>query len=150
MKAETKEETTQKVENGEEEGTMEKLKIFPVGKNSENTDGSNYAVPIQKISSKCCRVSHGLDNADSETLTKISQSIKKKQKLETTQEKDKQQDLNKCKVEQQKCILRCNLQVKQTRGLISLEAFYISGSYGKDGLNQLFQFMRNQLTKPTL
>lgn len=48
------------------------------------------------------------------------------------------------------CILRCNLQVKQNGGLIKLEAFYQSGSAGKDGLNQILQFMRNQLTNPTL
>lgn len=47
-----------------------------------------------------------------------------------------------------KCILRCNFQVKQTGGLISVEAYYLGGSCGKDGLNQLVQYMRNQLSQP--
>lgn len=47
-----------------------------------------------------------------------------------------------------KCILRCNFQVKQTGGLISVEAYYLGGSSGKDGLNQLVQYMRNQLSQP--
>uniref|UniRef100_A0A0P4VQM9 U6 snRNA m(6)A methyltransferase n=1 Tax=Scylla olivacea TaxID=85551 RepID=A0A0P4VQM9_SCYOL len=47
-----------------------------------------------------------------------------------------------------KCLLRCNFQVKQTGGLISVEAHYLGGSLGKDGLNQLVQYMRNQLTYP--
>lgn len=46
-----------------------------------------------------------------------------------------------------KCILRCNFQVKQTGGLISVEAYYLGGSCGKDGLNQLVQYMRNQLSQ---
>lgn len=47
-----------------------------------------------------------------------------------------------------KCILRCNLQVKQTGGLISMEAYYLGGSCGKEGLNQMVQYMRNQLSQP--
>lgn len=47
-----------------------------------------------------------------------------------------------------KCILKCNFQVKQTGGLISVEAYYLGGSCGKDGLNQLVQYMRNQLSQP--
>ncbi|XP_050717977.1 RNA N6-adenosine-methyltransferase METTL16-like [Eriocheir sinensis] len=47
-----------------------------------------------------------------------------------------------------KCILRCNLQVKQTGGLISVEAYYLGGSCGKEGLNQMIQYMRNQLSQP--
>lgn len=47
-------------------------------------------------------------------------------------------------------ILQFNLQVKLTGSVIKLEAYYHSGSAGKDGLNQMLQFMRNQLTNPTL
>lgn len=47
-----------------------------------------------------------------------------------------------------KCLLRCNFQVKQTGGLISVEAYYLGGSLGKDGLNQLVQYMKNKLTYP--
>lgn len=45
------------------------------------------------------------------------------------------------------CILKAKLQLKQCGALISLEAFYLKGSAGKDGLNQVLQYMKNQLTK---
>ncbi|XP_068236173.1 RNA N6-adenosine-methyltransferase mettl16 [Palaemon carinicauda] len=45
------------------------------------------------------------------------------------------------------CILKAKLQVKQCGALISLEAFYLRGQAGKDGLNQILQYMKNQLTK---
>ncbi|XP_064092323.1 RNA N6-adenosine-methyltransferase mettl16-like isoform X2 [Macrobrachium nipponense] len=43
------------------------------------------------------------------------------------------------------CILKAKLQLKQCGALISLEAFYLKGSAGKDGLNQILQYMKNQL-----
>ncbi|XP_071524224.1 RNA N(6)-adenosine-methyltransferase METTL16 isoform X1 [Panulirus ornatus] len=149
-KAKAEKEISQEVENGGEEGKMKKLKVCVPDENFENTHGSSNAIPIQLTSTKCCNISAGPNDANSEALTEISESIVEEQKLEITQEKDKQQDLKKCKVERLECILRCNLQIKQSGGLISLEAVYLSGSHGKDGLNQLLQFMRNQLTKPVL
>merc|ERR1712179_308303 len=45
------------------------------------------------------------------------------------------------------CLMRCNFHIKQTNGQISLEATIIGGSLGKDGLNQLLQYIKNQIYK---
>ncbi|CAL4159102.1 unnamed protein product [Meganyctiphanes norvegica] len=45
------------------------------------------------------------------------------------------------------CVMRCNFHIKQTGGQISLEATFLGGSLGKDGLNQLMQYIKNQIYK---
>lgn len=45
------------------------------------------------------------------------------------------------------CVMRCNFHIKQTGGQISLEAIFLGGSLGKDGLNQLIQYIKNQIYK---
>lgn len=114
------------------------------------TSRCSEVIPKNQSSLDCSLTSSHLGSPHSISVKEIPQNHSKQENLKLTQGKDKLQNLNKGKQERLESILRCNLQVKQSGALISLEAFYLGGSSGKDGLNQLLQFMRNQLAKPTV
>ncbi|KAG7163978.1 RNA N6-adenosine-methyltransferase METTL16-like [Homarus americanus] len=140
-------ETSQLVEQNEEEQKRKNPKICVGSTYDENINGSGKALPMEQTSSKRSCSSHHLDILNSQSEN--SQEIGKQESLEIVQEKEKQHNLGNDKMERSDCILRCNFQVKQLGRLINMEAYFLDGSSGKDGLNQLLQFMRNQLTKPT-
>lgn len=134
---------------GDHDGEM-MMKVNICTDRDFKTNRCSEAIPKNQSSLDCSLTSSHLGSPHSISVKEIPQNHSKQENLKLTQGKDKLQNLNKGKQERLESILRCNLQVKQSGALISLEAFYLGGSSGKDGLNQLLQFMRNQLTKPTV
>ncbi|XP_045622199.1 RNA N6-adenosine-methyltransferase METTL16 isoform X2 [Procambarus clarkii] len=113
-------------------------------KTNECGDGVSAEHSMSSCQASCLRVNS--PDTESQATTPHNHAQQSSKLIQDREEPM----LNTGKVERLECILRCNLQMKQSGALVSMEAYYLDGSAGKDGLNQLLQFMRNQLLRPTV
>ncbi|XP_047485546.1 RNA N6-adenosine-methyltransferase mettl16-like isoform X2 [Penaeus chinensis] len=130
-------------EEGQEESTHERKKqrVFSEPLNQSTNGSEEKPTPYQMISPNDSGIGNSPDKeicSNSEFLKQISEKLHKQKEPHVHQAGGLE------------CILRFNVHLKQTGGLISLELTYLGGSAGKNGLAQILLFMRNQLTNPTI